>query len=179
MDCLKAQTNKGFTLIELLVVIAIVGILSSVVLVAINPAKRIAEAKDSQRRSDMSSIKVALLAYYTAYGRFPSPNSEASGGWDDSHLGVFIDTLRTSGYLKNVPVDPVNNASNRYSYYRYGAGSYGCPASKGAFVVLGVRNLESTTLRANQQPGAKEGIWTCPNRNWGTEFDYVWGEFEN
>ena len=48
--------QKGFTLIELLVVIAILGILAAVLMVALNPAARIAAARNSRVRSDLSSI---------------------------------------------------------------------------------------------------------------------------
>ncbi|MEK7166689.1 MAG: type II secretion system protein, partial [Patescibacteria group bacterium] len=57
--------NKGFTLIELLVVIGIIGILSTVVLVAVNPGRQFANARDTQRRSDLYSITNAIYQYAT------------------------------------------------------------------------------------------------------------------
>ena len=41
--------KKGFTLIEILVVIAIIAILAVVVFVALNPAQRIKDSKNSRR----------------------------------------------------------------------------------------------------------------------------------
>ncbi len=60
---MKYKIKTGFTLIELLVVIAIVGILAAAVLVAINPGKRMAQARDARRKSDLSAIGRAIQIY--------------------------------------------------------------------------------------------------------------------
>jgi prepilin-type N-terminal cleavage/methylation domain-containing protein len=54
---------KGFTLIELLVVIAIVAILSVVVILVLNPAELLRQSRDSNRISDMSTLRSALSLY--------------------------------------------------------------------------------------------------------------------
>jgi len=53
----------GFTLIELLVVIAIVAILSVVVVLTLNPAQLLAQSRDSNRTSDMATLKTGLSLY--------------------------------------------------------------------------------------------------------------------
>ncbi len=60
--------SKGFTLIELLIVIAILGILAAAVLVAINPGQRIAAARNSRVRADLSSIGSAANIFNTDSG---------------------------------------------------------------------------------------------------------------
>lgn len=51
------KNNKGFTLIEMLVVIAIIGLLSSVVLVALGPSRN--KAKDARIISDLNQARAA------------------------------------------------------------------------------------------------------------------------
>jgi prepilin-type N-terminal cleavage/methylation domain-containing protein len=61
---MKNQKNrKAFTLIELLVVIAIIAVLSVVVILSLNPAELLRQSRDSNRISDMATLKSALSLY--------------------------------------------------------------------------------------------------------------------
>ncbi len=59
------MNRKGFTLIELLVVIAIIGVMMGAVIVAINPAKRLADARDSEVKTKVNAVASAMEACYT------------------------------------------------------------------------------------------------------------------
>jgi len=60
---MKPFRQSGFTLIELLVVIAIIAILAIVVVLTLNPAQLLQQARDSNRISDLATIKSAI-GYY-------------------------------------------------------------------------------------------------------------------
>ena len=172
----KFKNKNGFTLIELLVVISIIGFLASAALVALNSARM--KARDARRLADMVQIQKALDLYYQDNSRYPGNTDNDCSGWDTGFYGagdVFIAPLVTGGFMKNVPGDPLYTSQcGGYRYYRYGAGTSGCPVGNGAFYVLGVTDMESSGRPHPSSPG-----WSCPSGgNWQSGFDWVTGKFE-
>ncbi len=83
---LKNKNKLGFTLIELLVVIAIIGLLASIVLVALNNAR--SKARDVRRIGDIHQINKALALYYSSAGSLPVNNY--CGGGDSVCAGAGV-----------------------------------------------------------------------------------------
>jgi len=57
----RSGSAKGFTLIELLIIIGIIGFLASAILVAVDPVKRIQDARNAKRWSEVNGILNAIL----------------------------------------------------------------------------------------------------------------------
>ncbi len=57
---LNIKKQSGFTLIEILVVIGIIAILAAVVIVALNPARQFAQARNTQRWSNVNTLLNAV-----------------------------------------------------------------------------------------------------------------------
>lgn len=119
----RFDTN-GFSLVELLVVMAVLGILATVVVVAIDPSARMAEARDAQRKSDLSQIADALEVYYVRNnGYYPVTGEGLDSDYNsdpDSSDWWTPEKFLSEDYLKRLPVDPKNGEVNDYWYpYAY------------------------------------------------------------
>ncbi len=106
--------RKGFTLIEILIVIGIIAILSSIVIIAVNPARQFAQARDTKRQSDVNAILNAVYQYAVGNnGALPSAITLAPTEIckDDVSCTGLIN-LHTSLvgatqiYLVSIPMDP-------------------------------------------------------------------------
>jgi prepilin-type N-terminal cleavage/methylation domain-containing protein len=123
----------GFTLVELLIVIAIIGVLVAVIFVALDPATRLAQARDAVRQNDVGEILSAIKLYQVDHdGQHLNTIANLSQlsvymavngggmdeGCDDSNIScttpvtqdthcVNIHDLIQEGYLTDMPVSPV------------------------------------------------------------------------
>jgi len=74
---LRNKNKAGFTLIELLVVIAIIGLLASVVLLALNSAR--AKSRDAKRIADIRQMASALELYFNDNNAYPTQATVGGG----------------------------------------------------------------------------------------------------
>jgi prepilin-type N-terminal cleavage/methylation domain-containing protein len=125
--------KKGFTLIELLIVIGILAILATTVVLVLNPAQLTAQARDTQRISDLSTVKSAIGIYLStasepALTAGPYSTADTTCGFTTCTVTtstvvtgsgwVAVDLTGTSGGspIAALPVDPVNSATYQYAY---------------------------------------------------------------
>lgn len=129
------KKTKGFTLIELLVVIAIIAILAVVVFVALDPATRFADARNSRRWNDVNNYLTAVHECIVdndgatssctgslAAGETYEIVSSASAACDDVCTSATSDThcadldTNLAAYLASLPEDPSGVASGHTEY---------------------------------------------------------------
>jgi len=127
---------QGFTLIEILIVIGIIAVLAGIVIIAINPAKQFAQARDTQRQSNIEAIlngigqRMAdnMGVFGGSFGSVPyecpsltitdvtstiyTDNQVGGGDPNGVYLGCLVPT-----YLASFPIDPSLNPSGDNTGY--------------------------------------------------------------
>jgi len=107
--------SEGFTLIELLVVIAIIGLLTSIILVALGPSR--AKARDANRQSDVHQVNLAMEMCY-------NDDNPSCNGKDKYIVTVAGEnTLLTIGSYLTVPKDPLDTGTPGDCQYRWTDGT--------------------------------------------------------
>ncbi len=99
---LSHNNQKGFTLLELLIVIGILAILSTTMVLIINPAELLRRARDSQRISDLATLKTAI-GYYITNASTPylggaNTNSTCNGGGGTKTMWATTSGVSATGW---------------------------------------------------------------------------------
>lgn len=121
------QIKIGFTLLKMLLVVAAISILAGIVVVAINPGKQLADSRNTQRRSDITTILNAVYQYSIDNNGLPAsitalavdtptaicqktPPATCTGLVD---LGVLYASEK---YLTTIPADPRSATTDSTRY---------------------------------------------------------------
>lgn len=114
---------KGFTLIEVLLVVAIIAILAGIVILAVNPAKQLADARNAQRKSDVTTLLNAIYQYaIDNNGSVPTTVTDTATeicNTTGASCAGFVDlgVLTANGkYLVSIPSDPQSDTANSTEY---------------------------------------------------------------
>jgi len=121
---------KGFTLIEILLVIAILSVLSVVVYVALNPAGRLADTRNSRRFGDVNNVLTALhecivdedgvlanCGLSTSLAETELGTCAAGGSSCTGLVNACLDvSTELAPYLKSIPQDPLVSTTGNTGY---------------------------------------------------------------
>lgn len=113
---------RGFTLIEILVVIGMLAILSTIVLVAVNPLRQFAQARNTQRQNDVAAVLNAISERIADNGgTFLSNSSDGcTAGLPGSKTDVTSTNLDlrpclVPTYISELPHDPSTGSNTCHS----------------------------------------------------------------
>ncbi len=96
-------------MIELLVVIAIIGLLASVVLLALNSAR--AKSRDAKRLADVRQLTTALELYYNDNNSYPTQAAAGVVSTGGTVLGAGILVPNYVGALPTAPTPAESNCT--------------------------------------------------------------------
>jgi len=112
------KNQKAFTLLEMLLVIAIIAILAGIVIIAINPGRQLAQARNAQRASDLRALHSAVQQYYIDNKAWPTTTMPSDltevCDVDGNPLGCLDLSNLVPNYLPAIPTDPQATVGTNY-----------------------------------------------------------------
>ena len=103
-EATRRARQRGLTLVELLVVVAILGLLSTVVVLNVLPARD--RAAVQKARTDIASIETALQQYRLDNLDYPSQRAGLTALTEAPSDLRQPDRYRAGGYIQRLPEDP-------------------------------------------------------------------------
>lgn len=132
---LQKHKSSGFTLLEVLLVVVLISILAGIVILALNPAKQIADTNNAQRWSDVNAILNGTWQFSidndgvlpTGIDSVTSSSQvlgTAAAGCDTTCTAtttvaacVNLSGDLVADYLVAIPIDPVTGLAANTDYY--------------------------------------------------------------
>jgi len=170
----KNTFKKGFTLLEILLVVGIISILAGIVIVAINPSKQIAMARNTERKSDLKQINSALQQYYIDNREYPDGLTDelveicdtgdmASSSVPEDHCaeGLVNLSVLVPTYITAIPKDPQATITAGYKIVRYSSGKIGlkAPAELDKIITLNIPPEEDEEAVISSLREGLVGYW--------------------
>jgi len=99
----RSKNDDGFTLIELLAVMLIIGVLGTIIFVAVRPA--VDQASATKARADIDSLEQAVEMYRLTLGEYPRELTDLTTAPRDADIAA---RYPRGGFVKSINTDPWN-----------------------------------------------------------------------
>src|SRR5215218_3869788 len=129
----SSRGARGFTLLELMIVISILVILALIAMAQYN--KTVLAAREATLREDLYTMRKMIDQYAADKGKLPQS----------------LDDLRSAGYIHEIPVDPMTDATDWQIEFGEDPGSTGGEQ--------GVTNVRSSSGEVSSDGSSRYNEW--------------------